>query len=508
MRIPDPFTLIIFGGTGDLSHRKLFPALFKLYFQKRLATSFKIVGLGRRTYSDKVYREQIAESLSEEKQSDLEREKLTSFLEHIHFQPLDVSKKSDFEALQDRLHKFDKKIQKNILFYLATAPAFFAPVARELAALNLQNEVDGQQWRRIILEKPFGTDLESAEVLNTELLECFNEHQIYRIDHYLGKESVQNILAFRFANGLFQPLWNRRHIHRVEVTAAESLGVEDRGGYYDQSGAMRDMIQNHLLQLLAVIAMEPPNHFDPDSIRDEKAKVLKALRPIKGSEIHQHVIRGQYIGSKIRGDKVPGYREELNVDTKSSRETFVAIKANIDNERWQGVPFYIRTGKRLPTRVSEVVIHFNGPGHQLFHEQSSDHIGENQLVLRIQPDEGVLLKFGLKVPGAGFKIAPVGMDFHYSDMNEDDLPEAYERLILDALVGDNTLYARADAVQAAWKYVDPILEYWRQNPNTKLYGYPAGTWGPPETLTLFENTEEDWRYPCKNLSSDDTYCEL
>ena len=508
MRIPDPFTLIIFGGTGDLSHRKLFPALFKLYFQKRLATSFKIVGLGRRTYSDKVYREQIAESLSEEKQSDLERENLTSFLEHIHFQPLDVSKKSDFEALQDRLHKFDKKIQKNILFYLATAPAFFAPVARELAALNLQNEVDGQQWRRIILEKPFGTDLESAEVLNTELLECFNEHQIYRIDHYLGKESVQNILAFRFANGLFQPLWNRRHIHRVEVTAAESLGVEDRGGYYDQSGAMRDMIQNHLLQLLAVIAMEPPNHFDPDSIRDEKAKVLKALRPIKGSEIHQHVIRGQYIGSKIRGDKVPGYREELNVDTKSSRETFVAIKANIDNERWQGVPFYIRTGKRLPTRVSEVVIHFNGPGHQLFHEQSSDHIGENQLVLRIQPDEGVLLKFGLKVPGAGFKIAPVGMDFHYSDMNEDDLPEAYERLILDALVGDNTLYARADAVQAAWKYVDPILEYWRQNPNTKLYGYPAGTWGPPETLTLFENTEEDWRYPCKNLSSDDTYCEL
>ncbi|MBC8192018.1 MAG: glucose-6-phosphate dehydrogenase [Candidatus Marinimicrobia bacterium] len=508
MRIPDPFTLIIFGGTGDLSHRKLFPALFKLYQQKRLAETFEIIGLGRRALSDETFRLKISTSLLSESEHPSESDQVKTFLEHIHFQGLDMGKSSDYKRLRTRLHSFEEPVQKNILFYLATAPTFFAPVARELAALNLNQEISESTWRRIILEKPFGTDLESANLLNTELLQCFEEHQIYRIDHYLGKESVQNILAFRFANGLFLPLWNRRHIHRVEVTAAESLGVEDRGGYYDQSGAMRDMIQNHLLQLLAVIAMEPPNHFDPDSIRDEKAKVLKALRPIHGADIHDQVIRGQYIGSKIRGDVVPGYRDEVNVDPKSSRETFVAIKAFIDNERWQGVPFYIRTGKRLPTRVSEVVIHFNGPGHQLFHDKSAEHIGENQLVLRIQPDEGVLLKFGLKVPGAGFKIAPVGMDFHYSDLNEDALPEAYERLILDALVGDNTLYARADAVQAAWKFVDPILDYWQKHPNTKLYGYPAGTWGPPETLKLFENSEEDWRYPCKNLSNDDSYCEL
>lgn len=508
MRIPDPFTLIIFGGTGDLSHRKLFPALFKLYGQKRLAPSFEILGLGRKALSDEDYRAQIVMSLQKEVELESEQKTLAAFMKHVHFQNLDVGQKADFLHLQQRLQGFDNTVQQNMLFYLATAPAFFAPVARELAVLKLNKEIPGSSWRRIILEKPFGTDLESANLLNTELLQCFEEHQIYRIDHYLGKESVQNILAFRFANGLFLPLWNRRHIHRVEVTAAESLGVEDRGGYYDQSGAMRDMIQNHLLQLLAVIAMESPNQFDPDSIRDEKAKVLKALRPIHGEDIHSQVIRGQYIASKIRGKDVPGYRDEVNVDPKSSRETYVAIKAFIDNERWQGVPFYIRTGKRLPTRVSEVVIHFNGPGHQLFHEESAEHIGENQLVLRIQPDEGVLLKFGLKVPGAGFKIAPVGMDFHYSDLMEDDLPEAYERLILDALVGDNTLYARADAVQAAWRFVDPILEYWRQHPNTKLYGYPAGTWGPPETLSLFEGAEEDWRYPCKNLSSDDSYCEL
>jgi len=508
MRIPQAFTLIIFGGTGDLSHRKLFPALFELYQQKRLPAQFRIMGLGRKNFTDEIYRAQISDSLKQDIESPSEHKAFEGFLGLIHYQSLDVAQKAGFLKLQERILSFPSEVQNNLLFYLATAPDFFAPVARELANLKLAQETPNQSWRRIILEKPFGTDLKSAEQLNTELLTCFQEHQIYRIDHYLGKESVQNILAFRFANGLFLPLWNRRHIHRVEVTAAESLGVEDRGGYYDNSGALRDMIQNHLLQLLAVIAMEPPNHFDADSIRDEKAKVLKALRPIQGSEIHDQVIRGQYISSKIRGEQVPGYREEINVAPQSTRETFVAMKAFIDNERWQGVPFYIRTGKRLPTRVSEVVIHFNGPGHKLIQESSGEHVGENILVLRIQPDEGVLLKFGLKVPGAGFKISPVGMDFHYSDLVEDELPEAYERLILDALVGDNTLYARADAVQAAWRFVDPILEYWRDHPNTKLYGYPAGTWGPPETLSLFEGSEEDWRYPCKNLSSDDSYCEL
>jgi len=504
MKTPNPFVLVIFGGSGDLSHRKLFPALFKLYEQQRLPDQFKILALGRRTFSDTEFRDQVFADIPGAGNIKLKK----SFIEQVHFQYMDISDSTDFQKLNERIAAVADSETPNILFYLATPPSFFAPVSRELAALGLDQETEGIAWRRIILEKPFGTDYHSAENLNKALMENFAEDQVYRIDHYLGKETVQNILAFRFANGIFQPLWNRRHIQRIEITSAESLGVEDRGGYYDTSGALRDMIQNHLLQLLAVIAMEPPARFDSNAIRGEKVKVLEALRPIKDSAIPEQVIRGQYISSKVRGKTVKGYRNELNVNPESSTETFVAIKAFIDNERWAGIPFYIRTGKQLPTRVSEVVIHFNGPGHQLFSELASEDIGENQLVIRIQPDEGVLLKFGLKVPGAGFKIARVGMDFHYSDLKTTELPEAYERLILDALTGDNTLYARSDAVLAAWDFVDPILEYWKAHPKTKLYGYPAGTWGPPESTELFEEKDEDWRYPCSNLSSDDTFCEL
>jgi len=508
MRIPEAFTLIIFGGTGDLSHRKLFPALFKLYLQKRLPASFKVLGLGRKPISDESFRGQLTLSLKSEAANADDGEQIKTFLKHVHFQNLDISKAKDFQRLNQRIQGFGEDFRQNLLFYLATAPSFFSSVPRELAALNLHQESEGENWRRIILEKPFGSDLNSATQLNAELLDCFDEHQIYRIDHYLGKESVQNILAFRFANGLFKPLWNRQFIHHIELTAAESLGVEDRGAYYDPSGTMRDMVQNHLLQLLAIIAMEPPSHFDSNSIRDEKVKVLKSLRPIIGNDVPEQVVRGQYIASRIRGEVVPGYRNETNVPPESSTETYIALKAFVDNERWHNVPFYIRTGKRLPTRVTEVVIHFNGPGHQLFTQMDAQSAGSNQLVLRIQPDEGVLLKFGLKVPGAGFQIAPVGMDFHYSDLSQAALPEAYERLILDALIGDSTLYSRADAVEASWAFVDPILQYWKSHPETKLFGYPAGTWGPPEGMDLFEGVGEDWRYPCKNLSSDDSFCEL
>ena len=338
--------------------------------------------------------------------------------------------------------------------------------------------------------------------------EIFIEDQIYRIDHYLGKETVQNILAFRFANGIFEPLWNRNFIHHVEITGVENIGVEDRGGYYDSSGALRDMVQNHLLQVLSIIAMEPPSKFEATALRNEKVKVFQSLSQIKPEDVKKQVVRGQYTGSTVRGEKVPGYREEKGVAADSRTETFLAMKFYIGNWRWGGVPFYIRTGKRMPTRVSEVTIHFKKTPHALFSQNLAPTVGDNQLVIRIQPDEGILLKFGIKVPGAGFEIKTVNMDFHYSDISERTIPEAYERLLLDCMLGDASLYARSDAVETCWEFISPILDAWENDPDLPLYGYPAGTWGPKEASNLFDESNEDWRYPCKNLANDGEYCEL
>jgi glucose-6-phosphate 1-dehydrogenase len=406
-------------------------------------------------------------------------------------------------ALKD-IEKCDEKCG-NYLFYLSMPPDMFSIIAGNLGKVGLSNTDDG--FRRLIVEKPFGYDLESGLELNRRLHEAFDESQIYRIDHYLGKETVQNLLVMRFANGIFEPLWNRNYVHHIEITSAESIGVESRGGYYDGSGALRDMLQNHLLQVVGLTAMEPPSSMDSDAIRNETLKVLQSLKPITEDEVSKHVIRGQYVASHVRGELQPGYREEKGVNPDSRTETFVAMKFFIDNWRWGGVPFYIRTGKRLPTRVTEVVVHFRVAPHTLF-QQDDFAIPNNQLIIRIQPDEGILIKFGMKLPGAGFNVKTVNMDFHYSELSEVHLPSAYERLIYDAMVGDSTLYARADAVEAAWKFVAPIQQAWKNNPEIKMFGYPAGTWGPENADDLIEEKDISWRYPCKNLADDGNYCEL
>jgi glucose-6-phosphate 1-dehydrogenase len=433
--------------------------------------------------------------------------KIDSFIEKLFYQPLNYDNRQDYFNLKERLNQLqeEKGIPGNTVFYLSTPPKLYGEVPVHLAKVGLNLEDNG--WKRLIIEKPFGYDLESALKLKDILLKNWNENQLYRIDHYLGKETVQNLLVTRFSNGIFEPLWNSKYIHHVEVTSSESLGVEERGGYYDSSGALRDMIQNHLLQVVAFTAMEPPATLEPQAIRNEILKVFQSLRPIKSEEVKNVAMRGQYIASKIKNQKVAGYREEQGVDPNSTIETYAALKFYIDNWRWGGIPFYIRTGKRLPTRVTEVVIHFKSTPHYLFSKQS-DCSSCNQLVLRIQPDEGILLKFGMKVPGTGFEVQNVNMDFHYSELAHQRIPSAYERLIYDSIKGDSTLFARTEEVIEAWKFVMPVLEAWKNDSSIPVFGYPAGTWGPEHADDLIEEKSMTWRYPCKNLADDGVYCEL
>ncbi|RKD91025.1 glucose-6-phosphate dehydrogenase [Mangrovibacterium diazotrophicum] len=498
-----PQILVIFGASGDLTKRKLIPALYELFRQKLLPKEFAVLGVSRTDLDDDAFREKMKEFLPKE---DDKKTAVSEFLQMLYYQPLATEDAYDYPVLRDRLTTIAKQnnIAENYIFYLSTPPKLYEIIPANLASVDLNKTEDG--FRRLIVEKPFGTDLESAKQLNKNLLNYFNEDQIYRIDHYLGKETVQNMLVTRFANGIFEPIWNHNFIHHVEVTSAESLGVEERGGYYDSSGAMRDMVQNHLMQVVGMVAMEPPVIVEADAIRNEVLKVFQSLRPIKEEDVQNHVIRGQYIESHIKGDLVKGYRQEKGVDPESRTETFMAMKFFIDNWRWSGVPFYIRTGKKLPTRVTEVVIHFKKTPHHLFGTNAGYEHSNNQLVIRIQPDEGILLKFGMKVPGAGFNVQTVNMDFHYDDLRNVHLPSAYERLLLDCMQGDATLYSRGDAVVKAWEYVQPILNAWKNNPEIPVYGYPAGTWGPDVADDLVE--DGTWRYPCKNLSDDGNYCEL
>ncbi len=494
--------LIIFGASGDLTARKLIPGLFNLCKRGYLPEKFAILGVSRTEYSDEAYQKKVVYD-NKHVSENASQDELDTFAKLVHYQPIDTKEAGDYQILKERIASLNQAEDSNCIFYLSTPPSLYSIIGANLAEAGLNNQDNG--WKRLIIEKPFGYDLQSALDLNKKLLSCFTEDQIYRIDHYLGKETVQNVMVARFANSIFEPLWNRNYIQRVEITSAETVGVEKRGGYYDGSGALRDMVQNHLLQLLAMVSMEPPVKVDAHSIRNEKLKLFQSLRPLSPEDIRHNVIRGQYGAATYKKEQMAGYREEGGVDPDSRTETFAALKFYIDNWRWADVPFYIRTGKRMPTRVSEVVIHFKDNHINLFNQERIAN-SHNVLVFRIQPNEGVLLKFGLKVPGSGFNVQTVNMDFLYNDLTDKYVPEAYERLLLDCMRGDATLYARGDSVEAAWKFIDPILEAWKADSSIPLYGYPSGTWGPEESDALVD--KGNWRNPCKNLTDDGVFCEL
>lgn len=495
--------LVIFGSNGDLSKRKLLPAIFQLYLDELLPENFILIGTGSQEKDEETNRKEIEESLLlfAKAASTAETDKLQAFLQRLYYIRVNNQKEEDFAALKNYIDQLcvQLDIPKNIIYYFSIPPFLYEEVAAHLITFGLNTEEDG--WKRIIVEKPFGYSYDSAIELDQKLRSGFNEDQIYRIDHYLGKETVQNIMVTRFSNGFFEPIWNRKYVDRIEITAAEKIGVENRGGYYDTSGAMRDMIQNHLMQVLAIIAMEPPSIFDSESIRNETVKVLQALRPFRTADIPNFVIRGQYIATEVEGELQEGYRQEKNVAPNSKTETFVAMKVFIDNWRWGDVPFYIRTGKQLPERVTEVIIHLKPAPHQLFKQRCVAQ-STNMIILRIHPDAGVAVDFGMKIPGAGYKVQNVNMAFHYSDLAENKISEAYERLLLDCMIGDSTLYARADAVKSSWKFVDPILQAWKNNPEIPLYFYECNTWGPNESNTLFADKQLKWRIPFNKFKTD------
>lgn len=502
----DNCVIIIFGASGDLTKRKLIPAIFELYKQGSLPEKFEVIGTASSSFTNEQFRTIMHEALLAA-DNDADDKVKQSFIQKLHYFVMDFKNAELFKQLAEKIKELDVTCgdKGNRIFYLATIPTLFGDIAENLASAGLNDSSPG--FTRIVVEKPFGYDLNSAIELNERMHKFFTESQIYRIDHYLGKETVQNVLVTRFANGIFEPIWNRNYIHHIEITSAEKIGIENRGAFYETSGALRDMVQSHLLRLVALIAMEPPSSFESNAVRNEQIKLLQSLRRLRPEDISKQVIRGQYISSTIRGEAVKGYREEKGVAADSRTETYAAIKFYIDNWRWGGVPFYIRTGKMLPTRVTEAVIHFKKTPHILFRESNDQ--SDNQLILRIQPDEGILLKIGMKEPGKGFKVHTVNMDFHYTDISSEHLFEAYERLIYDCLAGDNTLFLRADAVEEAWRFIDPIQNAWKQNKNIKIYGYPAGTWGPDIADSLFDGREKiTWRYPCKNLTDDGIYCEL
>ena len=479
--------IVIFGASGDLTHRKLIPALYNLYKIGRLSENFSVLGVARSDLNDETFREKMREALIHNEETTPET--LDAFCSHLYYQAVNTSDAQDYGKLVPRLDDLHDKYKTcgNTLYYMSTPPSLYGVIPECLATHGLNTEEYG--WKRIIVEKPFGYDEKTAQALDVQIHRFFEEHQIYRIDHYLGKETVQNLLVLRFSNGWFEPLWNRNFIDYVEITGAESIGVEERGGYYDGSGAMRDMFQNHLLQVLAMVAMEPPAIINANSMRDEVAKVMHSLRPLTAEDMEHNLVLGQYTASEINGKMAKGYLEEKGVPADSRTETYIALRCEIENWRWAGVPFYVRTGKRLPARVTEIVIHFKTTPHPVF----SQNAPENKLIIRIQPDEAISMRFGLKKPGAGFEAKEVSMDFRYADLAGAQVLTAYERLLLDAMKGDATLFARTDAVHAAWKFVQPILDY-KAN-GGRIHEYEAGTWGPVAADKLIAKQGKVWRKP-------------
>ena len=507
MEKPDNLIIVIFGASGDLTSRKLVPAFFTLKTLNLMPDRYALIGVGRSDLSNEVFRKKMEEAILEfSEEKDLSKEKISAFLESFNYCRGDYTLADDYKKLKSLIANLCSEcgFERNIIFYMATPPSLYHIITKNVAEAGLVSQNEG--FRRFVYEKPFGYDVKSSQELNKSLHDLIAENQIYRIDHYLGKETVQNLLVTRFANGIFEPLWNRNYIHHVEITAAESIGVEQRGGYYDSAGALRDMVQNHLLQMVGLTAMEPPSSLEPDSIRNEVLKVFQSFQPISEENVEKQVIRGQYTPSLIRGECVTGYRHEQDVDVHSRTETYVGMKFYINNWRWGGVPFYVRTGKRLPTRVTEVVIHFKPTPHHLFKSETGMFSG-NQFIIRIQPDEGIMLRFDMKEPGAGFNAKNVAMDFHYKDLSYIRVPSAYERLLHDVMLGDSTLFSRDDEVETTWKFIEPIRNAWGNNKGIKLYGYPAGTWGPEHANDLFDE-KTSWRSPCKNMADEELYCEL
>lgn len=481
----------LFGATGDLARRKLFPALFNLYKEGKLAEDFAVVGLARRPRTNEQFRADVYESIGEfSRHKADDAEKWNKFAEHFVYMSLDINNVDGFRELNRLTEELDVKfnIPGNRLFYLALAPELFGPVSFNLRDGGL---LESKGWNRLVIEKPFGYNLESARKLNEQLSQVFKEEEIYRIDHYLGKEMVQNIEVIRFANAFFEPLWNNKHIANVQITLSETVGVEERGGYYDKSGALRDMAQNHMLQMLAMIAMEPPSRLHPEDIRDEKVKALRSLRPFPNSdEVAQHVVRGQYAEGSLKGKPLRGYRQEDSVSPESATETYFAARVFVDNFRWAGVPFYIRTGKRLPVKTTEVVIEFkNVPDNVLFARRHD--LSPNLLVIRVNPIEGIYIKINAKKPGSDNVVQPVSMEFCQSCQIGLNTPEAYERLIYDAARGESTYFTRWDEVAQAWQFVDRIAEAWKED-SSKLHPYAAGSWGPARTDELLAEDGFHW----------------
>lgn len=505
---PKSMIMVIFGASGDLTRRKLMPALYLLYKLKKLPENFAVLGVARTQYTDEEYRERINLQLHRFlKADDVDESLISSFVNLLHYFSMDPANPNDYLHLQPKLLELDAKIEsgEQYLYYLATPPSLYGVIPQYLknVGLNLDKGVRGK--KRIVVEKPFGYDLDSAlELNNVYYKDAFREDQIFRIDHYLGKETVQNIMALRFANSVFEPVWNRNYIDHIEITAVENMGVEQRGGYFDEAGTLRDMVQNHLIQLVAITAMEPPMAFNADSFRDEVAKVYQSLTPLTDKDMHEHIVRGQYMAS----EKKIGYREEKDVDPLSRTETYVAMKLGISNWRWNGVPFYIRTGKQMPTKVSEIIVHFKPTPFLLFNCSDKQCPTANQLIIRILPDEGIVLKFTMKVPGAGFEVKQVAMDFSYKSLGSLPSEDAYVRLIEDCMIGDPTLFTRSDAVEASWRFFTPVLDFWKMHQEVPVYGYPAGTWGPKESEAMMHEHGVRWTNPCKNLTNTDLYCEL
>jgi glucose-6-phosphate 1-dehydrogenase len=486
---PGATTLVIFGASGDLTRRKLLPAIYRLSRGQRLPARFSVIGVGRTALSDQQFRDQFTESLRDYAGvTESGDEVAASLAQRLRY----VSGATDDPALYRRLAELLRPAEggDGVLYYLAIPPSAYPTVVEHLGAAGLAAGSSEHGWRRVVVEKPFGTDLASARHLNHAIHRHFDEPQVFRIDHYLGKETVQNLLVFRFANGMFEPIWNRRYIDHVQITAAETVGVERRAGYYETTGALRDMVQNHLMQLLTLVAMEPPIAFTADSVRDRKMDALLSVQPIAG------VVRGQYAPGWVNGSEVPGYRQEPGVDPASQTETFVGVRLHLDSWRWAGVPFYLRTGKRLPKRTTEIAIQFRRPPLEIFRKVTSAPVSPNLLIVNVQPDEGISIRFEAKLPGTRMQLAPVRMNFRYGHAFGGAVPDAYETLLLDAMLGDATLFSRNDFVEASWSLITPVHEAWASapaGPDAAVAGYEAGDWGPAAAGALIERDGRRWR---------------